>query len=271
MNPSFETLLQALDAAPAPVSAFIRDDDAGWNDMRLFALLELTVRHGVPIDVAVIPQAMDTVLARELRSRHDAAPGLLGLHQHGFSHMNHEPEGRPCEFGPSRALARQRCDLRLGRERLRGHLGQRLDPFFTPPWNRCCEATPELLRELGFEALSRSRGTPPQSVMPELPVDIDWSKIERRAREIASAAPDGGDALACAGAAVLQALTARVRTGGPVGLMLHHAAMDGASLALLDSLLNALRAHPKLRWHSMRELLGLPGPRQAVAELHLAA
>ena len=30
----------ALDAAPAPVPVFFRDDDAGWGDERLLALLD---------------------------------------------------------------------------------------------------------------------------------------------------------------------------------------------------------------------------------------
>lgn len=288
MKQALESLLAALDEAPAPVSVFIRDDDGGWCDTRLFALIDLTLRHGVPLDVAVIPQAMDTVAARELRSRHDAATGLLGLHQHGFSHMNHEPQGRACEFGPARALARQRNDLRLGRQRLLGHLGHRLDPIFTPPWNRCSEDSPALLRELGFEALSRSRGAPPQSVLPELPVDIDWSKLERAAREaltveaaVMSAetpclpAPDAAAVEAAvaqrAGSAILRAMTQRVRDGGPVGLMLHHAKMSAASLALLDSLLGALHPHPRLTWRLMADLLGLPARRPLQTPARCAA
>jgi hypothetical protein len=34
-------LREALDAAPAPVTFFFRDDDAGWRDDRLEALLDV--------------------------------------------------------------------------------------------------------------------------------------------------------------------------------------------------------------------------------------
>ncbi len=269
MDDSIERCLLSLDAAPATVDVFIRDDDVGWADQRLFALLELTAAHEVPIDLAVIPQAMDTALARELRSRHDAAPGLVGLHQHGFSHANHEPEGRPCEFGPARALVRQRADLRLGRERLRGHLGQRLDAIFTPPWNRCAEQTPLLLQELGICALSRAHGATAQSILPELPVGVDWSRCEREARLAAVAHPtaEGGDPCL----ALAQAFAARVQAGGPVGVMLHHAAMDAESLARLDTLLRRLRRHPRLRWRAMRDLLGLSLARPQRMVTRLAA
>ena len=59
-------VLTALDAATAPVHFFIRDDDAGWDDARLFALLRCTERARVPIDLAVIPQATGVGLRRSL-------------------------------------------------------------------------------------------------------------------------------------------------------------------------------------------------------------
>ena len=39
-----------------------------------------------------------------------ARPGV-GLHQHGLAHVNHEREGRRCEFGPARGAAAQRRDI----------------------------------------------------------------------------------------------------------------------------------------------------------------
>src|SRR4051812_44895721 len=80
----------ALEANAA--SVFFRDDDAGWADARLCALLDRFERHGLPADLAVIPAALDHRLAGELRRR--AATQRLGLHQHGFAHRNHEPDGR---------------------------------------------------------------------------------------------------------------------------------------------------------------------------------
>jgi len=139
----------------------------------------------------------------------------------------------------------QRADLRAGRERLLDLFGSRLDPFFTPPWNRCSADTPALLVELGFSALSRSHGAPMQRVLPELSISVDWCKQRRLA------APEGGDgsqriALALAGA---------VAKGGAVGLMLHHAEMDDTDLTLLRRLLIATRSHPRAPWQPMRRLL----------------
>ena len=240
---------QALQESPAPVSVFVRDDDAGWDDPALFALLDCCAQAGVPLDLAVIPMAVSRELATPLCARIDAAPALLGVHQHGYAHSNHETVGRRCEFGSSRSAPAQRNDLRQGRARLQSLFGHRVDDIFTPPWNRCAAYTPGLLAELGYAALSRDRTAPAQQDLPELGVDVDWCKHS--------------DGAACDAPALAQVLADAVRRrqqdAQPLGLMLHHAQMSAAELALLAQWLPALRAHPKLRWKLMREALAEHG------------
>jgi peptidoglycan/xylan/chitin deacetylase (PgdA/CDA1 family) len=194
---------EALDAAREPVRVFFRDDDAGWDDTRLLALLDVFAAHDLPVDLAVIPAELHPPLARELLAR----PGV-GLHQHGLAHANHERAGRKCEFGPSRGLAAQRRDIEAGRARLADLLGDRVDPIFTPPWNRCTTDTGTALAALGFRVLSRESRAEPLDVpgLFELPVHIDWVRFSQ----------------AELGARIAGA----VRAGGPVGLMFHHAVME---------------------------------------------
>lgn len=244
-----ELVHAALDAAPAPVRLFLRDDDGGWDDARLFALLDCTERAGVPIDLAMIPCATGEALAATLALRMRAAPGLIGVHQHGFAHVDHESGGqRKCEFGAARPAAAQRADLVAGRERLGERFGSLLDDIFTPPWNRCSAATPALLAASGLRALSRDRGAWPQQALPELAVDLDWSKQLRLAR-----AADG-DASVQIAHELARCITAH---GGatPIGVMLHHADMQPGDLAALQALLAAVKAHPRARWQPMRELV----------------
>lgn len=245
MSAGLNAVLAALDEADAPVDFFLRDDDAGWDDERLFALLRCTERAGVPIDLAVIPRATGIGLAAELNACFDAAGGLIGLHQHGHSHANFETAGRKCEFGPTRDLAAQRRDLIAGREHLRSLFGARLDGFFTPPWNRCSDATPALLAELGYAGLSRDRSAPRQQALPELPVDLDWCKQRRLAAERGDS---GGDTIALE-------LARHVRAGATVGLMLHHAQMSDVELQWLQTWLLSWARHPRARWRPMREML----------------
>jgi predicted deacetylase len=243
VNTGLSTLQRAADALPHTLTLFVRDDDAGWDDDALLALLDVMATAGAPIDLAVIPQALGDALARELADRHDAEPVLLGLHQHGLAHLNHEPEGRKSEFGAARPAALQLHDLRQGQVLLREHLGARLDRIFTPPWNRIAGTTPALLAEAGFELLSRDNGAcrqQPQPWLRELPVHVDWSRHHR----------EGG--LEAVALALAQAMHAQAAEGLPLGLMLHHAAMAAAERAALARWLAALVPHPRLQWQPMR-------------------
>jgi hypothetical protein len=246
--PLRDLTMPALDGLHVPVDVFIRDDDAGWNDAQLLSLLDLTQRCAVPIDLAAIPQAMSRGLARELRKRCDAAHGAVGVHQHGRTHLNHEAEGRKCEFGSARSAEQQRDDLMRGQAQLREHFGDLLQPIFTPPWNRCSELTPVLLAEIGFAALSRDRGARPvQGALQEIPVDINWTRHWREG---------GAPGVA---AAFNRAFSERAADGQALGLMLHHAVMNQDEFSLLMQWLGVLSAHPHVRWRSMRELLERPG------------
>lgn len=246
MNAGMRAVIDALDVVDAPVNFFLRDDDAGWHDEHLFALLDCTARAGVPIDLAVIPQATGVRLAAELSARFDDTNSLIGLHQHGNSHENHETTGRKCEFGPARDLATQRHDLIAGRERLRTLFGARLDDFFTPPWNRCSVETPSLLAELGYTGLSRDASAPAQTALTELRVDVDWCKQQRLATERGETT---GDAIACE-------LAHHIKSGTTVGLMLHHGDMSDVELGWLEAWLQRWSHHPNARWQPMRALFG---------------
>jgi hypothetical protein len=236
-----EPLRAALDRAPEPVTVFFRDDDAGWRDDRLRTLLDLFAARDVPIDLAAIPLDATPALAAELCARADA--GLVGVHQHGFAHVNHEREGRKCEFGPSRDLDAQLADIRAGRERLGELFGAALQPMFTPPWNRCTADTGAALLELGVGVLSRDRTAVPLALpgLAELPVQVDWfakRKGERLGR-----------------AAVGEQLGARAAEPAPLGVMLHHAEMEDEDMAATAELLDLVSAHGSARCLSMAAVL----------------
>ena len=77
----------------------------------------------------------------------------------------------------SRSRDEQCADIAAGQERLRELFGDRLDPFFTPPWNRCTRDTGECLVELGFTLLSREHRAEPLGLLPELPVHLDVARL----------------------------------------------------------------------------------------------
>ncbi len=244
MPDSLSPVLHALDAHAGELTLFVRDDDAGWHDAPLLALVDELAAAAVPLDLAVIPAATSATLAEALCARIDADPAALAVHQHGWAHLNHETTGRRCEFGPARALAAQRADLIAGRGRLRTLFSHRLDACFTPPWNRCASATPALLAELGYAALSRDSTAPAQGELPELRVALDWCRHRHGGRLDVPA-------LAAAFAGAVHTCPANQ----PLGLMLHHAQMDAAERGLLARWLHRLRSHPGTRWQLMRQAL----------------
>jgi peptidoglycan/xylan/chitin deacetylase (PgdA/CDA1 family) len=233
----------ALSHAPRIVEFFVRDDDTGWGDRELLDLLDIFDRHDVPIDLAVIPSALGPRLADELLLR--AASGPVGLHQHGFRHVNHEPAGRKCEFGASRTALEQRRDVLAGRERLHDLLGDVPEPFFTPPWNRCTTSTAEALAALGFTVLSRESAAAPLADVQgliEAPVHVDW--VKRRAGSRLTASELG------------VALAAAVQEHGVVGVMLHHAVMNTAEREGVAALLELVCEHPNAEWAQMADIVG---------------
>lgn len=242
----FKRFAAALDTLQAPLRVFFRDDDAGWSDERLAALLDVFDAHRAPIDLAVIPQALTRELALDLCARRANARERLGLHQHGYAHLNHESMGRKCEFGPARSAEQQARDVLAGQLRLRALLGS-IDPIFTPPWNRCSQATLPALSASGLH-LSRDVTATPLALGPvrECPVQVDWCKW------LKGAEPDLAE--------LDRQLAAFTQRGGAsLGIMLHHAAMTEADWTALDELLPALNSHRRVRLCLMRELLERAG------------
>jgi len=242
MSAWLRPLRAALDAAPEPVTIFFRDDDAGWADDRLRPLLDRFAAAGAPLDLAVIPESVEPGLAGELVRRRDVGGTHLGVHQHGFAHLNHEPNGRKCEFGPSRSADDQRRDIEEGRLRLEELLGPGVDPVFTPPWNRCTAETARAVQAAGIEVLSRESRAEPLGVsgVLELPVSVDWMR-ERDGVRITPAEIGG-------------AIADAVAEGAPVGVMLHHAVMSAADRGLVGELLALLQSSAAVRLATMRQL-----------------
>ena len=219
---------RALDEGPRTV--FFRDDDAGWGDERLWELLDLFDRRSLPVDLAVIPAELNPALTAELTVR--ARAGSVHLHQHGFAHVNHEPTGRKCEFGPARSYEDQAADIARGAAILGDAFAELVEPVFTPPWNRCTVVTADVLADTGFAVLSRdSTATPlPDARILEVPITVDWFGSRKGVRWTPYELADR--------------LASAVRTGGPVGIMLHHAVTDDAEHEDVDALLALVADHP---------------------------
>ena len=238
-----DPLRKSLDEAPASVPFFFRDDDAGWEDARLFELLDLFADHEVPIDLAVIPKSISRETAACLRKRREESPEHVSAHQHGYAHLNHEQTGRKCEFGDSRSSEVQRADIAAGKALLADLLGPITDTIFTPPWNRCTASTANSLQQEGFTLLSRditaTRFDTPG--LSELPVSIDWFRHRKGVRLTPNE--------------IGESLSKAVSTQAPVGVMLHHALVDDEERQRIGELLELLSSHSRVHGRLMRDLV----------------
>ena len=225
---------------------FVRDDDAGGDDEALEALLDTWEPHGLPLDVAAIPTAVTAATVQLLVGRRDDGRIDVTVHQHGFAHVNHEPEGRKCEFGDSRSPQQQRDDIARGRTMLTERVGD-LPWVFTPPWNRCAPWTPNVLRGLGFGVLSRdvSAGRADVPGLLEVPVSVDWFAKRKKV----PVDRDGRGAL----------LGAAVAGREPVGPVLHHEVMSAEDFDDLDDLLALLAGHPQVAVQHL-DSVAVPSP-----------
>ena len=224
---------------------FFRADDIAIPSRRQDRLLALFVRHQTPLCAAIVPAWLTVDRWRRICAvvgdRHD----LFAWHQHGFSHRNHQREGKKQEFGPGLDPATKRRQIARGRQRLATILGERFLPVFTPPWNRLDPDTLDILREEGFLAISRYRGDRLVSLpeLPDLACNVDLHT--RREKSWGEGWP-----------ALLTELD-QALASGLAGLMLHHNRMNETAFGFLDLLLPLL----------LQSDIGLCHYRQLLAEL----
>jgi peptidoglycan/xylan/chitin deacetylase (PgdA/CDA1 family) len=237
-----DPLRKTLDETSGSISFFFRDDDAGWEDARLFELLDLFADYNVPIDLAVIPKSISRQTAAHLRKRLEESPESISAHQHGYAHVNHEQTGRKCEFGDNRSREDQHADIAAGKALLNDLLGP-TESIFTPPWNRCTASTATCLQREGFTLLSRDI-TAREFNTPglcELPVSIDWFGHRKNVRLTPNEL--GGS------------LSEAVSSQAPVGVMLHHALVDDEERQRIGDLLELLSSHSRVYGRLMRDLV----------------
>ena len=234
-----------LAARQSPIKVFFRNDDGGWADKRLQQLTHEFIQQELPLDIAVIPDALSEQSADVISALLDAG-GRVAIHQHGFSHKNHQLSGRSCEFGTDRNSKQQRDDIEKGQKMLAAAFGSQVKPVFTPPWNRCTSDTVVALRSLGFQYLSRIIGSAPvESTMSELPVAIDWLK-KRKGERLNTAE-------------LIEYICSLLNTDNQViGVMLHHEHMDQENRNLLSQFIESLRRSQRVTFESMMDVVSKP-------------
>jgi peptidoglycan/xylan/chitin deacetylase (PgdA/CDA1 family) len=236
-----DALDAALDAAPAPVHLWWRDDDAGRLHPRLDRLLALAERHDVPVALAVVPAWLELDAAARI-----GATATASVLQHGHAHVDHAaPGGKRIELGGRASPKELGSLLDQGRTRLAAIFGDQFLPVMVPPWNRIAPEFVAALGGWGFSGLSTFAGAAAVTCAPLRRIDAHIDVIAWR-----------GDRAFIGLGAIFRRLATLVqrRDPGPIGVLTHHLVTDDAGFEGLDQFLGLVQDRPKLRLASARDL-----------------
>lgn len=219
-------------SATGRARVYFRADDVAVPGSSFSALIAAFAKARAPLCLAVVPAWLTADRWNSLRA---ICPGrdLWCWCQHGWRHINHEPEGaKKREFGQARPARDKRLDIAKGFDRLNAILGADFTPVFSPPWNRCDGQAMAAMAATGIKALSRTVGAGPQPPddLPDFPVRVDLHTRKE-------ADPDRS----------LDALLGELAdglAGGQCGVMIHHQRMNGAAVTFLENCLDQLAATP---------------------------
>lgn len=227
-----------------PIPVLFRADDIGVLSSNFLRLLDLFRLHRMPLCLAVVPTWLTHARWSAIKDHVDTDSTQWCWHQHGWSHTNHQRSGKKAEFGQARSKNSLAHDLTRGRDRLLAIGGTDFSPFFTPPWNRCSDATLQILTELGFRGISRSRGEQVgKTSLEDFFINVDLHTRKE---------PDGRSALEALCAELRQAVDNHY-----VSIMIHHQMMNDRAFDLLDLLLAEVAENSRLAAGTFNDLSGL--------------
>ena len=226
----------------SPGHIFFRADDVAAPGEKFARLMGIFKRHRVPLCLAVVPAWLTGRRWQYLKGLGAKESSLWCWHQHGWRHVNHETDGKKQEFGVSRSRLRIKRDLVLGKRRLENLMAAEFYPVFTPPWNRCSLSTLQLLGELGYVAVSRSRGSEPKA--PRELSDY-WVNVDLHTRKERDPAVGWKNLLA----EFQQAISSKF-----CGIMIHHQRVNEAAFEFLEMLIRILVKCRDLQLVNYKEL-----------------
>lgn len=226
-----------------PIELFFRADDIGVPSQLFSRLITLFQHHHLPLCLAVVPAWLTQTRYTELQKVTQQTEELWCWHQHGRLHKNFEKEGKKQEFGPARDYHTIHTHLKLGNDRLSSIMGSSLQPFFTPPWNRCSVDTVNALKLLNFRGISRSKGARPDysDILPDFQVNVDLHT--RREPDPAVSLSD-----------LLEEIENAIASGR-CGIMIHHQRMNTNAFTLLNILMKSLSDRPEISAKMFSELV----------------
>ncbi len=224
-----------------------RDDDATGVTGALENMLEISENTHTPLALAVIPARVGAALRDRLADHRG-----VGVLQHGFAHLNHEPDGgKKSEFGGSRNSGQVETDIAKGLEILSGWPA--FLPVFVPPWNRMDRLFLGVLPKLGITAISGFKARSARNPVPGL-LGVNSHVDIIRSRDGGRHFIGVGPALHAMVEHLSSRRRGRVDRDEPTGILTHHLDHDDEGWNFLKQVLGAVGNHPAAQWLSAADV-----------------
>ncbi|MDG0816282.1 DUF2334 domain-containing protein [Bdellovibrio svalbardensis] len=207
-------------------SLFFRNDDLGWMPQQFERLMNLFRKHEIVLCTAAIPLYCHDSYKKGAFSQDK---GLLEIHSHGYSHLDHQTQGKKAEFGSQRTLEGVSHDLQKSLQITRDLFPDLYFEAFTPPWNRIDDDFIPVLKESGFKVLSRD-GDKAAQVPGLLEINIHVDVHTSKKGKITS--PQG----------IWQQVESQWQNSALCGVMLHHKHMEDTDFETLDLFLMEVKS-----------------------------
>lgn len=205
---------------------YFRNDDLGWMPQQFESLLNLFRKHELVLCAAAIPLYCHDSYKKNAFA---ADKGILEIHSHGYSHLDHQTQGKKAEFGSQRNLESVRHDLGRSLIKVQELFPELYFEAFTPPWNRIEDQFIPFLKEAGFKVLSRD-GDKLANVADlqewNIHVDVHTSKKGKLTTP----------------AMIWEKVESQWKSSPGCGVMLHHKHMEAADYATLDLFLAEVKS-----------------------------
>lgn len=204
---------------------FFRNDDLGWMPQQFERLLDIFRKYEIPLCAAAIP-----LYAKDSYKKGSFAKdkNVLEIHSHGYSHLDHQNQGKKAEFGNARNPQSVQEELIRSREITQELFGELYFEAFTPPWNRIEDSLLPLLPAAGFKVLSRD-GQKLASIagLQNLNIDVDVHTSKKGKLQSEQS--------------LWEAVESVWQNQDLCGVMLHHKHMDDLDYEVLESFVQSLK------------------------------
>lgn len=144
---------------------FIRNDDVrGTIDDELVQIVQLNIKHRIPISLTVEPANVTAEVVAWLLKVQNENPELIEIVQHGYDHklkFSKMVGGKlkKGEFGGDRSYEDQYRDIKKGKDIMDDFFADKWFPLFTFPFGARNIDTLRAIRDSGFLAVNGSYGT----------------------------------------------------------------------------------------------------------------